>query len=165
MIFDGGNTGSWLLTYAINYAPFLLALVLVAWPRTWKDSSSASDEERNNTFRMLAGGLIASALVLTLAHGFYNDWAMRVTVPLSIALSVAVASLLLSGMRWPHLATMLSVVVISSASSVTTLARSILLPAKCAPYGAFKLEDMGVLTPQYQGRRNSFLYRYLVRPD
>jgi len=88
---------------------------------------------------------------------------MRVTLPLSIALTVALANLLLGGMKWPYLATMVVVLVISSASSVTTLMRSILLPNKCAPYGTFTLEDLGEIAPQYQGRRNSVLYRYLVR--
>jgi hypothetical protein len=141
----------------------MLAIGFAAWPRVWKDGSSAGVERRKNAFRMLAGGLLASALVLTVAHGFYNDWAMRVTLPLSIALTVALASLLLDGMKWPYLVTMLVVLLISSASSVTTLMRSILLPSTCAPYGAFTLKDLGGLVSQYQGRPNSVLYRYLVR--
>jgi hypothetical protein len=165
LILDGDNTVSWLLTYAINYAPFILAVGLAAWPRAWKDGSSAGVEKRKNAFRMLACGLLASALVLTVAHGFYNDWAMRATLPLSIALSVALAKVLLGGMKWPYLVTMLVVLLVSSASSVTTLMRSILLPSKCAPYGAFDLEDMGDLASQYRGRQNSVLYRYLVRPQ
>jgi hypothetical protein len=165
LILNGHNTVSWLLTYAINYAPFILAIGLAAWPRAWKDGAGAEVEKRKNAFRMLACGLLASALVLTVAHGLYNDWAMRVTLPLSIALTVALAGLLLGGMKWPYLVTMLVVLLVSSASSVTTIMRSILLPSKCAPYGAFTLKDMGDLVSQYQGRRNSFLYRHLVRPQ
>src|SRR5262249_34996654 len=127
-IFDGDNVVSWVLTYAINYAPFLLALAIAAWPRAWKDASSAGVEKRKNAFRLLAAGLLASALVLTVTHGLYNDWAMRVTLPLSVALTVALAGVLLGGMKWPYLVTMLVVLLASSASSVTTLMRSILLP-------------------------------------
>jgi hypothetical protein len=68
-------------------------------------------------------------------------------------------------MKWPYLVTLLVVLLVSSASSVTTLMRSILLPGRCAPYGAFTLKDIREIAPQYQGRRNSFLYRYLVGPQ
>ena len=88
---------------------------------------------------------------------------MRVTLPLSIALAAAVTQVLFSGLKWPYMAALLAVLAVSSASSLSELARSVLLPTNCKSYGAFRIEDMGVLAPQYEGRSDSLLYRYLVR--
>jgi len=58
----------------------------------------------------------------------------------------------------------LAVLALSSASSLAELTRGVLEPiTHCAPYGTFRLEDMGALVRQYEGRGDSLLYRYLVR--
>lgn len=156
----------WLLTYAFNYAPLLLALVLVPWSGAWKaDRTEAlgNHEHRRREFRVLAAGLGASAALLLVTHGLYNDWAMRATLPLSIALAVALTQVLLGGLAWPYLAALLTVLAISSASSVTAFAQSALMPTHCQSYGRHTLKDMGDLKSQYEGRPDSFLYRYLAR--
>ena len=98
-----------------------------------------------------------------MTHGLYNDWAMRATLPLSIALAVALTHVLLGGLAWPYLALLLTVLVISSASSLTTFAQSALMPTHCQSYGRHSLKDMGELKSQYVGRSDSILYRYFVR--
>ena len=156
----------WMLTYAFNYAPLLLALVLVSWSGAWKvDRTDAlgNPEHRRRVFRILAAGLGASAALLLVTHGLFNDWAMRATLPLSIALGVALTHVLLGGLAWPYLAVLLTVLVISSASSLTAFAQSALMPTHCQSYGRHSLKDMGELKSQYEGRSDSFLYRYLAR--
>ena len=156
----------WMLTYAFNYAPLLLALVFVSWSGAWKaDRTDAlgNPEHRRRVFRILAAGLGASAALLLVTHGLYNDWAMRATLPLSIALAVALTHVLLGGLVWPYLAVLLTVLVISSASSLTAFAQSALMPTHCQSYGRHSLKDMGELKSQYEGRPDSMLYRYLVR--
>jgi hypothetical protein len=154
----------WLITYAANYGPYLLALVLILWPlRNFTIEHTDAGFCYPEIPRVLAGCLVASALALILGHGFYDDWGMRVTLPLSIALAAAVTQVLFSGLKWPYMAALLAVLVVSSASSLSELARSVLLPTNCKSYGAFRIEDMGVLAPQYEGRSDSLLYRYLVR--
>jgi hypothetical protein len=112
---------------------------------------------------VLAAGLGASAALLLVTHGLFNDWAMRATLPLSIALAVALTHVLLGGLAWPYLAVLLTVLAVSSVSSVTTMAQSALMPTHCQAYGRHSLKDMGELKSQYEGRSDSLLYRYFVR--
>jgi hypothetical protein len=159
-----GNAFRWLLTYALNYAPFLIALLLVLWPSSRRSPADGGAKPLCPALpKILAGCLAASAVVLLLGHGFYNDWAMRVTLPLSIALAVALTKVLFGGLKWPYLAALLAVLALSSASSLAELTRSVLEPTNCAPYGTYRLKHMRALAPQYEGRGDSLLYRYLVR--
>ena len=157
MLLRQGNSSHWLLTFALNYAPFVLALIFVSWPPAWtRPAPDGSRETRRRALpRTLAWCLAGSAAVLALRHGFYNDWAMRVTLPLSIMLAVALTKVLLGGMKWPYLAVLLAVLLISSASSLAELTRSVLEPTNCKRYGTYALGDMGELTPQYEGRSDS----------
>ena len=88
---------------------------------------------------------------------------MRATLPLSIALAVALTHVLLGGLAWPYLAVLLTVLAISSASSFTAFVQSALMPTHCQAYGRHSLKDMGELKSQYEGRSDSLLYRYFVR--
>ena len=123
LILRKDNTFGWLLTYLLNYAPYLLALILVSWPFRGKVSVAGAGEEPHYValVKILAGCLVASAAALALSHGFYNDWGMRVTLPLSIVLAVALTQVLFSGLKWPYLATLLVVLAVSSASSLSEL--------------------------------------------
>ena len=164
LIIQKDNMVGWLITYAANYAPYLLALGLMLWPlRNFAIEHTDAQFCCAEIPRILAGCLVASAVVLILGHGFYDDWGMRVTLPLSIGLAAAVTKVLFSGLKWPFMAAVLAVLAVSSASSLSELARSVLLPTNCKSYGAFRIEDMGALAVQYEGRRDSLLYRYLVR--
>jgi hypothetical protein len=161
LVISSRNAWRWLLTYALNYAPYLIALVLVLWPSFRRSPAKPPPDLP----KILAGGLVASALVLLVGHGFYNDWAMRATLPLSIALAVALTRVLFEGfLKWPYLPALLTVLALSSASSLAEIVRGVLEPkTHCAPYGSFSLKDMGELENQYEGRSNSVLYRYLAR--
>ena len=163
LIVGQDNTFGWLLTYSLNYAPYLLALMLVSWPARKFSVTNAGRLHCPPLPNVLAGCLAASAAVLGFGHGLYNDWGMRVTLPLSIALAVALTKVLFSDLKWPYVAALAAVLTVSSASSLSEIMRSVLLPTNCKPYGSFRFEDMGALAPQYKGRSNSLLYRYLVR--
>jgi hypothetical protein len=166
LIFRQDNALDWLLTYALNYAVYLFALTLLLLPLCRKVSIADADEEVccSALPKVIAGGLVASAAVVALHHGFYNDWGLRVTLPLSIALAVALTKAVFSGLKWPYVVALLTALAVSSASSLSAFAQSMLLPANCKPYGAFRLEEMRGLGQQYEGRTDSFLYQYLVRP-
>jgi hypothetical protein len=158
------NVLPWGVTYTFNYAPLLVALAFAAWPGAWTaDAALENPERRQRIVRMLVAGLGASAALLLVTHGLFNDWAMRATLPLSIALAVALTHVLLGGLAWPYLAVLLTVLVVSSASSVTTMAQSALMPTHCQAYGRHSLKDMGELKSQYVGRSDSILYRYFAR--
>ena len=107
--------------------------------------------------------LLASAALLLVAHGAFNDWGIRTTLPLWPALAIAIAQVLWIGLKWAYLTVFLVVVVLSSAASLAEVAISAVVPSYCAPYGVFSLEDMGPLAFQYEGRRKSMLYRYFAR--
>ena len=97
----------------------LVALLLVMWPSFRRSPADGGPEPLCPELpKTLAGGLVASALVLLVGHGFYNDWAMRATLPLSIALAVALTKVLFQGLKWPYLAALLTVLALSSASSL-----------------------------------------------
>jgi hypothetical protein len=165
LVVQQGSALQWLLTYILNYAPFLIALLLVLLTSP-RQSPVAQDGKQiwcPALPKILVGCLTASAAVLLLRHGLYNDWAMRVTLPLSIALAVAMTYILFGGLKWPYLAVLLTVLALSSASSLAELTRSLLMPTKCASYGAYRLEDIREIAPQYEGRVDSFLYQYLAR--
>jgi hypothetical protein len=155
------NTLAWLLTYVLNYAPCIVALMLTCWPHAWK--ANANKNLRPIRASLLAC-LAASAALLLLTHGTFNDWAMRTTLPLWIVLAVALACVISAGLKWAYLTVFLLVLVVSSAGSLAELAVGAVVPSNCAPYGTFSLKDMGSLAFQYQGRRESILYRYLARP-
>jgi hypothetical protein len=162
-----GNLADWLLTYVLNLAPFLLALAFVSMPLAWKGSQ---DAERHGFRRQLlwrfAGGLVMMAGLLSFNHGYgvYNDWATRTTLPLWIMLTVSVMQLVLSGsLKLAYRAVLLGVLLLSTASASNEFAQAILLKRNCAAYGSYRLEDLGDLASQYQGRRDSLLYSYFVR--
>jgi len=162
LLVNESNTLSWLLTYVLNYAPCIVALMLACWPHAWKTHA-------NRDLRAIRSSLLlclaASAALLLLTHGTFNDWAMRTTLPLWIVLAIALAYVVSAGLKWFYLTVFLLVLVLSSAGSLAELAIGVVAPPNCAPYGAFSLKDMGPLAFQYQGRRESILYRYLVRPQ
>ena len=161
------NLGAWLLTYVLNYAPFLLGLIFVWVPQAWESSQQPFSEGhsfRRRLFWRLAAGLATSAALLSLSNGAYNDWGMRTTLPLSIMLTITVTQLILSPLlkHWYRLL-LLGVLVLSTGSALNEFAQAILLDRNCAPYGFYRLENLGQLASQYQGRRNSILYSYFVR--
>jgi hypothetical protein len=165
LLINHSNTRAWLLTYSLNYAPLILAFILTCWPHGWRVCRNVGPEQASyhHVHLTLAACLTASAAILLLTHGNFNDWAMRTTLPLSITLSVALTQVLLGKMKWTYLAPLFAVLALSSASSVSEMALSALAAPNCAPYGVFSLKDMGPLASQYEGRRGSILYRYLVR--
>jgi hypothetical protein len=165
LLINHSNAHAWLLTYSLNYAPLILAFILTCWPRAWRACRNVGPEQASyhHVHLTLAACLTASAAILLLTHGNFNDWAMRTTLPLSITLSVALTQVLLGKMKWTYLAPLFAVLALSSASSVSEMALSALAAPNCAPYGVFSLKDMGPLASQYEGRRGSILYRYLVR--
>ena len=166
LLLGAANLVAWLLTYILNYAPFLLGLILVSVPQAWEGSSKPSEEQRfrRRLFWRLAAGLAASAGLLSLSHGTYNDWAMRTTLPLSLMLAITITQVTLSrSLKQRYRTLLLGVLVLSTGSALNDFAGAIMLDRNCAPYGAYQLEDLGQLASQYQGRRNSFLYSYLVR--
>jgi hypothetical protein len=156
-IFIYGSALDWFITYAINYAPPFVVLALILWPRVW------TAEAPRNLLPTLVACLAASVMLLLVTHGRFNDWAMRATLPLSIALTLLLTQALSAGLKRISLAVLIAVLVFSSASSVSTIAQAIILPANRAPYGTFQLKAMGELASQYQGRPDSIFYRYLVR--
>ena len=123
------NLVAWLLTYVLNYAPFLLGLVFVSVPQAWKGSQDPSPEGqdlRRQLFPRFAGGLAISAGLLSLSHGLYNDWAMRTTLPLSIMLTIAITQLILStSLKQRYRALLLGVFVLSAVSALNDLAQAI----------------------------------------
>lgn len=172
------NVGVWVLTYGINYAPLLLSLVLLRCPRAWEQAQPTSAEARRKLFWTLSALLVASAALLTVHHGIFNDWAMRTTLPLSIALAVVLTQVLFGGLRQQYLWLLLAVLIFSSAASLMEFLQSKVqmtgetspwLPGSttpCAPYGSYRLENLGRIAPQYSGRPHSALYQYFVRsPD
>jgi hypothetical protein len=170
LLLGHANLVAWLLTYLLNYAPFLLGLVLVCVPQAWKGSQDPASEGqglRRQLFWRLVGGLAISAGLLTLSHGLYNDWAMRTTLPLSIILTIAITQLVLStSLQRRYRTLLLGLFVLSAISALNNLAQAILLNRNCTPYGSYRLEDLedlGDVGYQYQGRRDSILYSYFVR--
>lgn len=157
------NAPLWLLTYALNYAPCILALLLTCWPHAWKPTGGKAKRDLGHIRLTFASCLLASAALLLVAHGAFNDWGIRTTLPLWLALAIAIAQVLWIGLKWAYLTVFLVVVVLSSAASLAEVAISAVVPSYCAPYGVFSLEDMGPLAFQYEGRRKSMLYRYFAR--
>ena len=167
LLLGRANLVDWLLTYVLNYVPFLLGLVFLSLPQAWDGSQKPLSEGqglRDQLFWRLAGGLVMSAGLLSLSHGVHNDWAMRTTLPLSIMLTITITQLILSKLliQW-YRALLLIVLLLSTGSALNELAQPILLNSNCAAYGFYRLEDLGNLASQYQGRRDLILYSYLVR--
>ena len=166
IVVDQEKLFHWLLTYALNYAPALMALTLLSFTSTRREVTAIDIAEKSGcsaVTKMLAACLAASAVILVFGHGFYNDWAMRVTIPLSIFLAVLLTDVILNGLRWPYSVVLVVALVISSAASVMELTTSMLRSPNCEPYGKYSLKDMGELAVQYRGREDSILYRYLAR--
>jgi hypothetical protein len=165
LLINYSNVRAWLLTYSLNYAPLILAFILTCWPHAWGAYRNVGPEQAayHNVHLTLAACLTASAAILLFTHGYFNDWAMRTTLPLSIALAVALTQVLLGKMKWAYLAGLFAILPLSSASSMSEIALGALAAPNCAPYGAFSLKDIGPLASQYEGRPDSILYRYLVR--
>jgi hypothetical protein len=165
LLINHSNARAWLLTYSFNYAPLILASILIWLPHAWKACRNLGPEQASyhHVHLTLAACLIASAALLLLTHGSFNDWAMRTTLPLSITLAVALTHVLLGKLKSTYLAVLIAVLALSSASSVSEITLSALAEPNCAPYGDFSLQDMGPLASQYEGRPDSILYRYLVR--
>ena len=103
LLLDQLNALSWLLTYAINYAPHILALILINWPRAWKARRREVIEGFRGLRLTFVSCLTASGALLLLAHGTFNDWAMRTTLPLSIVLTVAFTQVLLAELKGAYL--------------------------------------------------------------
>ena len=153
LFFSPSNAFAWLLTYALNYAPFILAFILTCYPGAWRGAGSGDEAgSRRETALTLAACLAASAAILLVKHGLFNDWGMRAILPLLIALSVTLTQLLLDNLRRLYLALLLAVLAASTASSLAELAIGVFVKPNCSPYGAFTLEDMGGLVSQYEGR-------------
>ena len=137
--------------------------MLINWPHAWKARRREVIEGFRGLPSTFVSCLTASGALLLLAHGTFNDWAMRTTLPLSIVLTVAFTQVLLAELKGAYFAILLIILVLSSAASLAELALGAVVPANCAPYGFFSIKDMGPLAFQYEGRRDSILYRYLVR--
>lgn len=155
----------WLVTFLVNYAPFLIALALLIavplWmPRQWKEEQG---ETRQRLLRTLGGFVAASAILLIIAHGTYNDWGMRTVLPLWIGLCVAALRFLTMPIGWMPRAALLGVLTVAAADSASEIAQSAFGERGCAPYGTFDLEALGSIAPQYQGLPDSLLYRRLAR--
>ena len=166
LLVNQANVLPWLLTYTLNYAPLILVLILVLWPHARRpDPTCAIEEDASSRplLLMITACLAASAALLLVVHGTFNDWAIRAPLPLSIALAVAVTQVLFAKLKRIYLAVLLGVLALSSASSLSEIAQATLIAPVCAPYGSFSLKDMGPLASQYAGRPDSLLYRYLVR--
>ena len=153
LLLNGSNTVSWLLTYALNYAPCILALMLTCWPHAWTPHCGNANKDLRHIRLTFVFFLVASAALLLVAHGTFNDWAMRTTLPLWIVLAVALAQVLSAGLKWAYLTVLLIVLVLSSAASLAEIAIGAVVAPYCAPYGMFSLKDMGPLAFQYEGRR------------
>jgi hypothetical protein len=162
-IFEAVSFPIWLLTYLLRHAPALLALgVLYAW-RYRAAGPLAENHEARDLSRVLVLCLILDALLLCLAHGRYNDWAMRTTLPVWMLLTLSIGRILCMPIWRVAKASILVVLAASSAASLSEIAQGVLLPATCPLYGQFRWKDMGVLQPQYQGLPDSLLYRSLAR--
>jgi hypothetical protein len=167
LLINPSNVPTWLLTYALNYAPFIVAFSLISWSAAWRGTSGGAVNEHGllrDVSMPVAACLAASALILLFQHGVFNDWAMRTTLPLLIALSVILTQAMLAHLRGLYLAILLAVLAASTASSLSELAIGVFIKPNCSPYGTFTLRDMGALVSQYEGRPDSILYRYLARP-
>jgi hypothetical protein len=156
LVFDGGAPLAWAVTFLLSHAPWLAALALVA-------TAAVPPAERRALAAMLGFGLLASALLLCLRHGTYNDWAMRTVLPAGLLLTAATARLLAAPLpragRW----LLVLLLALSSASSLSQIAQGLFAPWRCAPYGAYGERDLGPLLPQYEGDPDSLLYRNLAR--
>lgn len=152
---------TWVGTYLFNYAPFLVVGALAVRKASIDPAyADASTLEARRLVAECGGLLIASAVTLAVAHGTYNDWGMRTTLPLWLAL-VAVALRYLFALAGPRSrVVVLGVLVLSSADSFAEIAISVLHAPNCLPYGSFQIRDMGELASQYQGRPDSLLYLY-----
>jgi hypothetical protein len=137
LLINHSNTRAWLLTYSLNYAPLILAFILTCWPHAWRVCRNVGPEQASyhHVHLTLAACLTASAAILLLTHGNFNDWAMRTTLPLSITLSVALTQVLLGKMKWTYLAPLFAVLALSSASSVSEMALSALAAPNRALWG------------------------------
>jgi hypothetical protein len=156
LIFATTPAGIWLLSVLLNHAPWVAALLLVP-------ASAAPAVERRALAAMLGLGLAASALLLCLRHGVYNDWGMRVILPVGLLMSAATARLLALGLPAAGRLLLVALLVLSSASSLAQIAQGLFAPWRCVPYGTYAEGDLGPLLPQYEGDRESFVYRLLAR--
>ena len=153
LLLSVGSFRVWLITLLANYAPFLIALAIVLG-LLYLTRRGRGDVDTSSLWRLaraFIGFFVASALLLNVAHGNYNDWAMRSTLPLWIAMAVAGARLLsLPIGRWFR-AAFIVVLVAASADSLAELEGSVLGTPNCAPYGAFGLDALGDLSVQDRG--------------
>ena len=167
LLVNQANVLPWLLTYTLNYAPPNSPFASWSCGRMqgWPDPTCAIEEDASSRplLLMITACLAASAALLLVVHGTFNDWAIRAPLPLSIALAVAVTQVLFAKLKRIYLAVLLGVLALSSASSLSEIAQATLIAPVCAPYGSFSLKDMGPLASQYAGRPDFLLYRYLVR--
>jgi hypothetical protein len=157
-IFETASVSSWLLTFLLNLAPFMLVLLMLAVP--WRGAALSL---RTDSAARIGVGLLGTALLLLFAHGHYNDWAMRTTLPLLIGMAVAAARLLAGRIGWPRRLLVIAILGLSGASSGAEIMLSIFVPENCPAYGSVRPADLGELTFQYEGRPDSFLYRHLAR--
>jgi hypothetical protein len=160
-----GHAGAWMVTLIVNYAPFLIAVaLLIALPiLALRHGNPERQETRRMLLRTFGAFLVASAILLMVAHGAYNDWAMRTLLPLWIGLCVAALRFLSMPIGWMPRAALIGVLVIASADSMSEIAQSVLDERGCAPYGSYDLQALGEIAPQYQGLPDSVLYRRLAR--
>jgi hypothetical protein len=154
----------WLLTFLFNYAPFILTLAILLGIRFFVGATSRIPQDTHRKLvSAFAGLLAASALLLTLAHGIYNDWGMRTTLPVWIGLMTATVTVLFMPIGNIARGAIVVALLLCSADSFSEIAISVQGTPNCSGYGAFTLNDLGALSPQYEGRPDSFLYRHLAR--
>lgn len=163
LAFNAASFPSWLITYLLRHATAIVTLAVLCMRRPGADGVHGRARDAGDLAWTIALCLLLNAILLCLAHGRHNDWAMRATLPVSMLLAVTIARALSSSMRVYFKGIILSVFAASSMASLAEIAQSTVLPPQCPAYGQFDLGDLGVLRRQYEGLPDSLLYRYLVR--
>lgn len=151
--------GDWIVTFLLNHAPFLAAAAVALWAgrrrggaATWRPAA-----------QVLLCGLLLEALLLCVAHGLYNDWGMRTTLPVLLWMTLPLCRLLVGQLAISLKALLLLAVGLSSASAVMEIARGLAIGGPCAPYGTYGFEALSAFPDQYLADGDSLFYRHLAR--
>jgi hypothetical protein len=164
LVFPHQPLGAWLASFLLRQAPSIAALAALVVDRFPPKSAGANARNNGRDLLSTFGFLLATdAVLLCFQHGYYDDWGLRTTLPISILLAIALCRFLAD---WPGRTGKILVILllsVSSLSSVNEIAQSLALPHRCAGYGFFNWRDMGSLVSQYEGRSDSLLYRWLAR--
>jgi hypothetical protein len=166
LIFSKLPVGDLGLSFLLREAPAFVVLAVLLAHRLFRGPgrtgglSAGKDSGLIWVFAFLLG---ADALLLCFAHGVYDDWGMRTTLPFSVLIAAALCRFLKDWAGRAAKTVVILLLALTSLSSVNELAQSLFRPWGCAPYGAFAWHDLGVFTGQYLARRDSLLYGRLAR--